>query len=351
MKPVRLAVAGLGWIGRKHAQLIDSHHGCLLAGVCDIDNRHATIAEQFGVPFHRNIEDVLKREAPDGVVIATPNGMHGAMAEECARHSVHALIEKPIAGTLEEAHRIVRVGDESAICILVGHHRRYSPFIQEARSVVRGGELGTPVAVSMLWALMKPDDYFDLAWRCRRPGGGPTFINLIHELDSLRFICGEIRQVYTVASSAVRKLDVEDSLAITLSFENGMVGSILASDTTPSPWSYEATTGENPHYFRTNENCYHFLGTTGSLSVPTMEFWRYAEEAQTGWHHPLEKSRRAIEASDPLQTQLEHFCRVCHDEEEPLVNAHDGRQSLAVAEAVLESAKLRAPVDIPICET
>ena len=71
-----------------------------------------------------------------------------------------------------------------------------------------------------------------------------------------------------MASSAVRQLEVEDSLSITLSFENGTLGSILASDATPSPWSYEATTGENPHYFRADENSYHFLGTAGSLSFP-----------------------------------------------------------------------------------
>ena len=93
----------------------------------------------------------------------------------------------------------------------------------------------------------------------------------IHFIDTYRYLFGEIRQVYAVASSAVRKLEVEDSLSITLSFESGTLGSILASDATPSPWSYEATTGENPHYFRADENSYHFLGTAGSLSFPRME--------------------------------------------------------------------------------
>ncbi len=309
-----------------------------------------SVADRLGVPFHRDIDELLENETPEGVVIATPNGVHAAMAEACARHSVDILVEKPIADTLEAARGVVRVCDESGTQVLVGHHRRHSSFIREAHSIVRSGELGRLVGVSMLWALAKPDDYFDLDWRCQRPGGGPTFINLIHELDSLRFICGELRQVYAATSSAVRQLEVEDSLSISLSFENGTLGSILASDATPSPWSYEATTGENPHYFRADENCYHFLGTSGSLSFPRLEVWRYPDEARTGWQHPLEKSRRPVEATDPLQSQLEHFCRVVRKEEAPLVDARDGMRSLAAAVTVLESAKRGVPVDVPICE-
>jgi len=346
MEPVRLAVTGLGWIGRKHAQLIVEHDHCSLVGVCDADNRHAAVAEQFGVPFHRDIEDLLERERPEGVVIATPNGVHAAMAEACGRHAVHALIEKPIADTLEEARRVVAVADAGRIQVTVGHHRRHSPLIREARSIVRSGQLGQLVGVSMLWALAKPADYFDLEWRCRRPGGGPTFINLIHELDSLRFICGEIQQVYSTASSAARHLEVEDSLSITLAFENGTLGSILASDATPSPWSYEATTGENPHYFRAEENCYHFLGTAGSLAFPSMQIWRYPDAARTGWQHPLETSRHDVVEADPLQSQLEHFRRVVRNEEQPVVDARDGMQSLAVAVAVLESAERGVPVEV-----
>ena len=196
----------------------------------------------------------------------------------------------------------------------------------------------------MLWALLKPAGYFDVEWRCWRPGGGPTLINLVHELDTLRFVCGEIRQVYAQASSEARKLEVEDSLAISLSFENGAVGSILGSDATPAPWSYEAAVHENPLYFPTDENCYFFFGTSGSLAFPRMELWRYADERESGWQYPLERSSRAVERADPLASQLEHFCRVIRGEERPLVDGRDGARSLSLVLAVLESIERRAPV-------
>lgn len=80
-----------------------------------------------------------------------------------------------------------------------------------------------------------------------------------------------------------RVLAVEDSVSISLAFANGALCTILASDATPAAWSYEATTGENPVYFPTEENCAHFLGTAASLAFPRMELWRYADVTRHGW--------------------------------------------------------------------
>lgn len=344
MQPLRLAVIGAGWIGRKHAERIRAHADCTLAGICDSDAGRGAAAALAGDPCYCDIAELLDRERPDGVVIATPNESHAPLAELCAAHSVHVLIEKPIADTLEQARRITATAEDAGIHVLVGHHRRHNPLIAEARALVAGGALGRLVAVNALWTLTKPDNYFTVEWRTRRPGGGPTLINLIHELDSLRFICGEIAVVYAAGSSAVRCLEVEDSLSITLSFESGAVGSVTASDTAAAPWSYEATTGENPHYYRTEQNCYFFAGTAGSLAFPRMELWRYADPGRRGWQHPLELERREVAPADPLTRQLEHFCRVIRGEEPPLVDSRDATRSLAVALAVLESMAAQAPI-------
>ena len=236
------------------------------------------------------------------------------------------------------------MADDTGIRVLVGHHRRHSPFIQEARSIIEGGSLGKLVAVSMFWALLKPSDYPDVEWRRRRPGGGPTLINLVHELDTMRFVCGEVSQVYAQASSSARGLEVEDSLTISVPFENGVLGSVVASDATPSPWSYEATTHENTDYFHTDENRYYFFGTAGSLAFPQMDVWRYSDADNSGWQHSMVKSGQAVVRANPLTRQLEHFCRVIRGEEEPLADAPDGARSLSVALAVLESIESQAPV-------
>lgn len=348
MEPVRLAVIGVGLIGRRHVERIDSLEACSLVEICDADTSRKSIAEEFGVPFYQDVDALLRHEKPEGAIMAVPNGLHATVAETCAKYSVHMLIEKPTAGTLEQATHIQSVTDDAGVRVLVGHHRRHNPLILKARSLIQGGDIGRLVAVSMMWTLLKSADYFQVDWRCQRPSGGPTLINLIHELDILRFLCGEICQVFAQSSSAARGLDVEDTVSVTLSFENGALGSIIASDATPAPWSYELTARENPDYHPVKENCYHFLGTEGSLDFPQLNLWRYADEDRSGWRHPLEQVDHRVESSDPITSQMEHFCRVVRGEEASIVDARDATRSLAVALAVLESCERHVPIDLPL---
>jgi predicted dehydrogenase len=85
--------------------------------------------------------------------------------------------------------------------------------------------------VAGLWLLKKPDDYFNVAWR-RERGGGPILINLVHDIDSLRFICGEIVEVQASTSNKVRGFGVEDTAALLLKFANGAIGTVTVSDAT-----------------------------------------------------------------------------------------------------------------------
>jgi predicted dehydrogenase len=84
------------------------------------------------------------------------------------------------------------------------------------------------------------------------------------------------------------------------------------------------------------------------MSKVRMELWRYADKPPTGWQHPIERTRREVKQADPLMSQLEHFCRVVRSEEKPLIDGRDGTRSLAVALAVLESARLQGPVELSI---
>lgn len=343
----KLAVIGAGLIGQKHAALITTCSQATLAGVCDQDASRRAVADQFESAFYQDLEQLLSQEKPDGAIIATPNHAHASVAEICAAHGVHMLVEKPIAHTLEEAERIIACANVAGVEVLVGHHRRHNPLIEQTRRLIQQGALGKLIGISVLWTIRKPDDYFaEVAWRIKRPNGGPALINLIHDIDSLRFICGEIKQVYAQTSSSVRGFTVEDTLSATLTFANGAFGSVLLSDAADAPWSYEATSGENPYYFRTSEDCYHFVGTAGSLAFPTMRQWRYADAKRAGWQHPLETSQQIVEPADPLVRQLEHFCRVIQGEETSFIDAVDGTRSLAVILALLESAQTNRAIVI-----
>ena len=119
MPTVKIAVIGAGLIGRKHAETITNSKRCSLAGICDVNPENKRLADELGVPFYESISDLLKNERPEGAIIATPNGQHASVAEICAKYTVHALIEKPIADNIESARHIIRLENDSGIKILI----------------------------------------------------------------------------------------------------------------------------------------------------------------------------------------------------------------------------------------
>ncbi|MCP3403768.1 Gfo/Idh/MocA family protein [Bradyrhizobium sp. CCGB20] len=333
---MRIGVAGAGLIGRRHIELIESSRDCVLAGIADPSPAAKDYAQAHNVPCYPDHRALLAQEKPDGLVIASPNTLHLPMALDCTEAGVPALIEKPVTETVAAAQRLCAAVRRSGVPMLVGHHRRHNPIIKSARESVASGKLGQLTAVVGLWLLKKPDDYFEVAWR-REQGGGPLLINLIHDIDNLRFVCGEIVEVQALTSNKVRGFAVEDTAALLLRFANGALGTVTVSDATPAPWSWELTAGENAVYPRQDQPCYVFAGTNGSLSVPTMELWSYPQNP--GWHAPLSRNPVELAGYDPLVEQLRHFLAVIAGREQPLISVEDAMGTLAVVEAVSEAAR------------
>jgi predicted dehydrogenase len=348
-RSVRLGVIGAGLVGAKHAAIAAGLPGCRLVGIADPNPATRQLAQNLTVGFYENYQAMISGEALDGVIIATPTERHVDVGISCAERGLHLMVEKPIASDVQAARRLIDCAKRRQVQILVGHHRRFNPLVETTREVVRSGKIGRLVAVSVLWTLLKPSDYFDVEWR-RKPGGGPVLINMIHDVDNLRYICGEIQNVYAEVSSAARGFAVEDTACVTLRFRNGALGTIVTSDCVPSRWSYEATTGENPDYFRTHEDCYLFFGTEGSLAFPTMKRVYYASASAAGWLKPLQTEEIPVEHQDPLVRQIEHFCAVIRGEEQPRTSGEDALRTLAVIRAVLDSGLSRNPLALNLGE-
>ncbi len=337
---LKIAILGAGLIGRQHMLRIQASPSCEPAAVVDPAPAARAVANEAGVPYFESLAQLFARSRPDGVIIGTPNAFHVQQALECLAAGVPALIEKPVAHTLEEGERLVRALDGADVPFLVGHHRAHSPIMALAREVVRDGRLGRLVAVNGSAMFCKPDDYFaEAPWR-REPGGGPVLINMIHEIDNLRSLCGEICEVQAIMSNATRGFDVEDTAALIFRFAGGALGTFLLSDTVASPRSWEQTSQENQAYAtHPDEDCYILAGTMGSLSVPTMRLRRYADPSDRSWWKPFQTEVLDLRREDPLAVQIEHFAAVIRGETQPLVSVRDGVQNLRVVEAIRRAAR------------
>ena len=347
MKRTRIAVAGAGLIGLAHIGVARASATCALSAIVDPAPAAEAVAAKCGVPFFRSLAELLAKDRPDGVILATPNQLHVEHALKCIDAGLPMLLEKPIASSVAEGERLVKVADEVGAKILIGHHRAHSPIIAKAKEVIEQGTLGRLVAVMGSATFFKPDHYFtDAPWR-RELGGGPILINMIHEAHNLRMLIGEISAVQAFASHVVRGFPVEDTVAINLRFANGALGTFMLSDTAASARNWEQTSQENKTYpSYEDEDCYVIAGTHGSLSIPTMRLKSYSHVADRSWWKPFEVGIVDVVRDDPLRRQLEHFGAVVRGEVAPLVSARDGLENLRITEAIMAAARSGRAIEL-----
>ena len=336
MPSTPLALIGAGAIGRTHIDRITRSPNLTLAGIADPTDAGKALAEALNVPWFAHHVDMLDTVKPAGAVVATPNATHIPVALDCLERGVAALVEKPVADTVAEAQLLVDAQARTGVPVLVGHHRRYNPINRRARDIVQAGKLGQLVTANVMATFLKPDNYFEAAWR-RQKGGGPILINLIHEIDMLRFLCGEVASIQAISSNQTRGFEVEDTAAAVLRFQNGALGTVVLSDATASPYCWDFCAGEQDQYPRQNVQSHFIMGTHGSLSLPDLELWNY--RGDRSWHAELTQEKTFVHKADPYTRQLEHFAAVIAGQETPLCSALDGLRTLQATLAVAQAAQ------------
>lgn len=336
--PARLPVAllGAGAVGRMHAERLQAHAEVMLSGVADPGDAARAFALSLGVPWSADPAELLDRVRPAAAIVATPNATHLDVAMCCIERRIPVLVEKPIADTVDAGLALCRAAQAAGVPVMVGHQRRHNPIAREARRIVASGAIGRPVAASAMATWLKPDAYFDAAWR-RQRGGGPVLINLIHDVDLLRFVLGgEVTQVQARGSNAQRGFEVEDTAAAVLQFDQGAIATLITSDSAVAPWNWDLAAGEAAHYARQDVDSHWLCGSDGSLTLPRLALWRY--QGARGWHEPLTEQRTALHTRDPYVLQLSHLRAVAEGREVPLCSGHDGLRTLQATAAILEAA-------------
>ena len=334
-RDVAIAVAGAGLIGKRHVEAVLASGTARLSAIVDPAPLGRALAEKFGAPWYPSLAELLAKAKPDGVIVATPNQTHVACGLECVAAGVPALVEKPFAIDVASGEKLIAAARTAGIPLLTGHHRRHNPLIRRAKAEIDGGTIGRIVSVNAATWFYKPEDYFDIEWR-RKPGAGPVFLNLIHDIDLMHFLCGPVHSVYAMETNAIRGNDVEETCVIALRFASGALGTLNVSDTIVAPWSWELTARENPAYPPTTEPCYLIGGTHGSLELPGLRLWRNREKRS--WWEPIDATQLPFRFDDPLVLQVQQFAAVIRGVEQPLVSGADGLAALRVIEAVKQSA-------------
>ena len=146
MNKVRLGLIGMGMIGKLHAETMSKMKDIEFVAASDADPKHQKTAAELGTKYYQSYEEMIGKEKLDGVVIAVPNELHLPVGATCAKKGLNILMEKPIAADLESADRLIQAAKENKVHLMVGHHRRHNPMIEELRRIVREERSGSSSA-------------------------------------------------------------------------------------------------------------------------------------------------------------------------------------------------------------
>lgn len=230
------AILGAGMVADYHRQAIEANApaGARLVAVGHYDpGRFDAISARFGVPCVSQT-DLLADPAVDVVCICTPSGQHAAQAIAAAQAGKHVLVEKPMAVNLEDADAMIAAAENAGVRLGVVLQRRAEPLFRRVYDAIQNGDLGELTLGVVTIPYHRPQAYFDqAAWRgtWSLDGGGVLMNQGIHLVDLLVWFMGDPVEVQAYGHTLHRDIEVEDTLAATLSFANGALATITATTT------------------------------------------------------------------------------------------------------------------------
>ncbi|KIM74704.1 hypothetical protein PILCRDRAFT_79797, partial [Piloderma croceum F 1598] len=345
-----------GFIGLRHLEHVLKEPLCRLGAIVDVAPAGAGLAKKHSCPIYTTVPDMMTvinsgQLKVDGAILATPTSTHVPLGLLLVEAGVHVIIEKPLSVDTTSGKELVAAAASGAQ-ILVGHHRRFNPYLREAYQylkLINSEKLGQILAFQGVWSVLKPLSYFEIPWRREIGSGGPILTNLIHEIDCLRYLFGDIIRVYAEEGPKTRSHEVEETVACTFKFASGMVGTLVLTDAAASPFGWEAATGENPDIARTGLPCYTVLGTKGSITIPELTRFHYDSYPATEghWLNDIESDTSLATSIDdvpPFTLQLKHFVDVIKGAAQPSCSGLEGLKNIIVLEAVEKSMRFQLPV-------
>ncbi len=331
-------------MGIQHINAILKSKKVKLHSIVDITKVAKIISKKYNTPIYSNTSELLQSKKLDAVIVATPNQLHEKHTISFLKNKIPVLLEKPISDNIKSAKKIIKSAKKNRTPLLIGYHRRHNSIITKVKNIINKGKLGNIISANVLCWLYKHKEYYKENWRIKK-GGGPLGINLVHDIDIICYLLGQIQYVQAFTTNKNRKFKVEDTATVNLVFKSGALCTLNISDTIVSPWSYELTAGENPVYPVTNQSSYMIGGSKGSIQFPNLKYWFYKKE-RSWWNKILMIGDKNKNDDKTLVNQINHFADVVLKKTKPKVNGNDGLNSLKIFAAITKSAKTGKKVRI-----
>jgi UDP-N-acetylglucosamine 3-dehydrogenase len=331
---MRVAVLGLGSMGRNHVRVWAQTPGVELVGVADPSGPAvASALEGRSIPAFTSLDELLDRARPDALSIAVPTTLHEEAAVTAVRRGVHILLEKPVAPDVEAGLRIRAAVESAGVVAMVGHIERFNPALLELRRRVGAGSVGTPFEMS-----------------ARRIGPFPSRIRDVgvvqdlatHDLDQIRYVLG--REVEVLFAQTAQRIHSshEDLVSIVGRAEGGVVLNLDVNWLSPRKVRKTVV-----------------IGAGGMLVADslTQDLFLYENDYEDGNWRFIESLRGVSEGNmvrfalrrvEPLRAEIDAFRAAIRERVRPACTIDDGLAALRLAEAVLDSAARTTPCTLAL---
>ena len=322
---LRAGLIGLGAMGHNHARILSVLDDVEFVGAADSVVTDKRVSH--GAPIVRNVEELLALQ-PDYVVVATPTATHDGLGLRLATAGVHALIEKPLAPTVEGARCLIDAFDSRGLVGGVGHIERYNPALQSLRARLANGDLG---------------EIYQVVTRRQGPFPGRTAdVGVVkdlatHDIDLTSWVTGQ--QYVSVAARASRRSgrEHEDMIVVIGELDGGAIVNHLVNWLSPLKERSTVVTGERGAFVADT--------LTGDLSFYANGAERTEWEAVSVFRGVAEGdiTQFAIAKREPLLVEHESFRDAVagkdgDDLDCGIVTFEQGLRTVEVAAATLQSA-------------
>ncbi len=341
-KPIRFAVVGCGRIARNHFEALRKHAAAAaIVAVCDTDEqalgRAVTATGARGVA---TLEELLRFDGIDVVVLCTPSGLHSPQAIKIAQRGLHVVTEKPMATRWTDGLEMVRACDEADVRLFVVKQNRRNATLQLVKRAMEQGRFGRifMVTINVFWS--RPQEYYNTArWRGTWEFDGGALMNQAsHYVDLVDWLIGPVESVQAYTATLARNIQVEDTATVGIRWRSGALGSVNVT-MLAYPKNYEGSLtilGE------------HGTVRVGGVAVNEIQHWQFADSRpEDADIHAASYSTTSVYGfGHPLY--YENVIKALRGEVEAETDGREGLRSLEVLIASYLSARDGRRVALPL---
>lgn len=331
---MNIGILGGGNISATHARAAAAIPGVSVVAVWGQHrDKAAAIAAEHHAVAYDDLERFLAHRPMDIVAIGSPSGLHAQHARAAAQQGLHVLVEKPLDISTKQIDALLPEIGRAGVKLGVFFQDRLKPDLVQLKQLITEGTLGKPILASGHVRWYRPPEYYaGSRWRgtFAFDGGGALMNQGVHTVDALLWLMGDVAAVQASTSTLLHQIEVEDTVVATLQFASGALGVLEAATSAfPGyPRRIEITGDEGTAIIEGDRLVAVDLRTPGRVLIAS------APETST-----VSQASPVVSDVTPHRRILEDFIDAIRTNRTPVCSGAEARRSVAVVEAIYESAR------------